>query len=89
MHLPEHDTTVTLVDELGKEFETKYLKARCGLSGGWRGFSVAQKLLQGDILLFHLIGSCKLQVITRVFGCVIWLCLCNILLITVSNYLFL
>ncbi|XP_076887231.1 B3 domain-containing protein At5g42700-like [Bidens hawaiensis] len=69
MHLPEHDTTVTLVDEFGKEFETKYLKARCGLSGGWRGFSIAQKLLQGDILLFHLIGSCKLQVhIVRRYG---------------------
>ncbi|KAK1417492.1 hypothetical protein QVD17_26621 [Tagetes erecta] len=61
-HLPEYDTTVILVDEFGKEFETKYLKARCGLSGGWRGFSAAQKLLQGDILFFHLIGSCKLQV---------------------------
>ncbi|KAI3803691.1 hypothetical protein L1987_31851 [Smallanthus sonchifolius] len=69
MHLPEHDTTVTLVDEFGKEFETKYLSARHGLSGGWRGFSVAQKLLQGDILLFHLVGSCKLQVhIVRRYG---------------------
>ncbi|KAI7741954.1 hypothetical protein M8C21_010211 [Ambrosia artemisiifolia] len=69
MHLPEHDTTVTLVDEFGKEFETKYLKARQGLSGGWRGFSIAQKLLQGDILLFHLVDSCKLQVhIVRRYG---------------------
>ncbi|KAJ0548104.1 hypothetical protein HanRHA438_Chr08g0364251 [Helianthus annuus] len=25
------------------------------------GFSFAQKLLSGDILFFHLVGSCKLQ----------------------------
>ncbi|KAJ0884320.1 putative transcription factor B3-Domain family [Helianthus annuus] len=69
MHLPEHDTTVTLVDESGTEFKTKYLKARHGLSGGWKGFSFAQKLLPGDILFFHLVGTCKLQVhIVRRYG---------------------
>lgn len=69
MHLPEHDTTVTLVDESGKEFKTNYLKIRHGLSAGWRGFSIAQKLLQGDILFFRLIEPCKLQVnIVRRYG---------------------
>lgn len=71
-HFPEHDTTVILVDESGKEFGTKFLKARHGLSGGWRGFSAAQKLLQGDILFFHLVGSCKLQVMIGVFH--VWMC---------------
>ncbi|KAI3753155.1 hypothetical protein L2E82_25201 [Cichorium intybus] len=69
MHLPEHDTTITLVDESGKEYKTNYLKVRHGLSAGWRGFSIAQRLLQGDILFFHLVEPCKLQVnIVRRYG---------------------
>lgn len=69
MHLPEHDTTIILVDESGKEFKTNYLKVRHGLSAGWRGFSIAQRLLQGDILFFHLVEPCKLKVnIVRRFG---------------------
>ncbi|KAD3066436.1 hypothetical protein E3N88_34316 [Mikania micrantha] len=68
-HLPEHDATIILVDESGKEFKTNYLKIRHGLSAGWRGFSIAQKLLQGDILFFHLLEPCKLQVnIVRRYG---------------------
>ncbi|KAL4555757.1 hypothetical protein LXL04_038385 [Taraxacum kok-saghyz] len=68
-HLPDNDTTVILVDESGKEFKTNYLKIRHGLSAGWRGFSIAQRLLQGDILFFHLVEPCKLQVnIVRRYG---------------------
>ncbi|XP_071726181.1 uncharacterized protein [Rutidosis leptorrhynchoides] len=68
-HLPDHDTTITLVDELGKEFKTNFLKARHGLSAGWRGFTTAQRLLQGDILFFCLVEPCKLQVsIVRRYG---------------------
>ncbi|XP_071701046.1 uncharacterized protein [Rutidosis leptorrhynchoides] len=62
MHLPDHDSTIILVDESGKEFKTNFLKARHGLSGGWRGFTAAQRLLQGDILFFCLVEPCKLQV---------------------------
>ncbi|XP_076942281.1 uncharacterized protein LOC143612101 isoform X2 [Bidens hawaiensis] len=61
-HMPEHDATIILVDESGKEFKTNYLKLRHGLSAGWRGFSAAQRLLQGDILFFRLLEPCKLQV---------------------------
>lgn len=69
LHFPEHDTTITLVDESGVEFKTNYLSARHGLSGGWRGFSFSQKLQQGDILFFRLVGSCRLQVhIVRRYG---------------------
>ncbi|KAJ0681013.1 putative transcription factor B3-Domain family [Helianthus annuus] len=69
MHLPDNDATIILVDESGKEFKTNYLKIRHGLSAGWRGFSVAQRLLQGDILFFHLVEPCKLQVnIVRRYG---------------------
>ncbi|KAJ0437166.1 putative transcription factor B3-Domain family [Helianthus annuus] len=62
-HNNQSGTTITLVDESGTEFKTKYLKARHVLSGGWKGFSFAQKLLPGGILFFHLVGSCKLQLI--------------------------
>ncbi|KAI7733920.1 hypothetical protein M8C21_032039 [Ambrosia artemisiifolia] len=69
MHLPDNDATIILVDESGKEFKTNYLKVRHGLSAGWRGFTVAQKLLQGDILFFRLLEPCKLQVnIVRRYG---------------------
>ncbi|CAI9104354.1 OLC1v1003009C2 [Oldenlandia corymbosa var. corymbosa] len=69
LHLPSQDSTVILVDEWGKEFKTTYLIDRNGLSAGWRGFSLAHRLLKGDILIFRLIGPCKLQVhIVRVNG---------------------
>uniref|UniRef100_A0A803MQA3 TF-B3 domain-containing protein n=1 Tax=Chenopodium quinoa TaxID=63459 RepID=A0A803MQA3_CHEQI len=38
-----------LVDEAGKKSSTKYLAAKVGLSGGWRGFSIDHGLLEGDI----------------------------------------
>ncbi|CAL5329243.1 unnamed protein product [Camellia sinensis] len=69
LHLPMHDTTVILVDECGKEYEANFLVERHGLSGGWRGFSLAHRLLKGDILVFHLIKPCTLKVhIVRVYG---------------------
>ncbi|CAI9781878.1 unnamed protein product [Fraxinus pennsylvanica] len=61
-HLPNHDATVVLVDEWENEYETSYLLYRNGLSAGWRGFSVSNRLLKGDILIFHLIEPCKLKV---------------------------
>ncbi|KAK3420605.1 hypothetical protein EUGRSUZ_G01455 [Eucalyptus grandis] len=54
-HIPHRDDTVTLVDEDGEEFETKYLIDKNGLSGGWRGFSIAHDLVDGDALVFQLI----------------------------------
>ncbi|KAK2991501.1 hypothetical protein RJ640_016536 [Escallonia rubra] len=62
LHLPRHDDTVILVDDCGKEYETKYLIDKNGLSGGWRGFSIAHKLLDRDVLIFQLIGPCKFKV---------------------------
>ncbi|CAI9765566.1 unnamed protein product [Fraxinus pennsylvanica] len=61
-HLPKHDETVILVDENGEEYSTKYLIGKNGLSGGWRGFSLAHKLLEGDVLVFQLIHLCKFKV---------------------------
>ncbi|KAF3636544.1 B3 domain-containing protein [Capsicum chacoense] len=69
MHLPNHDTSVILVDEWGNEFRTSYLLGRNGLSAGWRGFSISHRLLKGDLLIFRLIEPCKMKVyIVRVNG---------------------
>ncbi|KAK8985232.1 hypothetical protein V6N11_068499 [Hibiscus sabdariffa] len=46
-HLPKEDRIMVLEDEEGEEFEAKYLVVKVGLSGGWRGFSIAHKLLEG------------------------------------------
>ncbi|XP_054778153.1 B3 domain-containing protein Os01g0234100-like [Prosopis cineraria] len=62
MHLPKADTMVVLEDENGREYETKYLIEKMGLSGGWRGFSIAHNLLEGDVLVFHLIEPLKFKV---------------------------
>ncbi|KAK8475990.1 hypothetical protein V6N11_063427, partial [Hibiscus sabdariffa] len=47
-HLPKEDRIMVLEDEEGEEFEAKYLVVKVGLSGGWRGFSIAHKLLEGN-----------------------------------------
>lgn len=54
---------MVLEDESAKEYETKYLAEKVGLSAGWRGFSVAHKLVERDVLVFQLVGSSKFQVI--------------------------
>ncbi|GKC05151.1 B3 DNA binding domain-containing protein [Tanacetum coccineum] len=61
-HLPKDDVTVVLVDEDDQEYNTKYLDRKYGLSGGWRAFSMAHKLLAGDALVFQLIKQWKMKV---------------------------
>ncbi|KAI3446004.1 hypothetical protein Pfo_002669 [Paulownia fortunei] len=61
-HLPSHDDTIVLVDENEQEYSMKYSVRKNRLSGGWRGFSIAHKLLEGDALVFHLIEPCKFRV---------------------------
>ncbi|KAH7835488.1 hypothetical protein Vadar_026550 [Vaccinium darrowii] len=55
VHLPSVDAEVVLEDESGEKYNTKYLADRTGLCGGWRGFSSAQKLLEGDAIVFNLV----------------------------------
>ncbi|KAL3515265.1 hypothetical protein ACH5RR_022167 [Cinchona calisaya] len=62
LHLPKKDDIVVLVDENDQEYKTKYLVEKNGLSGGWRGFSIAHNLLEGDVLVFQLIKPCVLKV---------------------------
>ncbi|KAL8093341.1 B3 domain-containing protein At3g19184-like [Apium graveolens] len=61
-HLPKYDEIMTLADEDGNEWQTKYLDRKSGLSGGWKGFSVDHDLVDGDALVFQLIKPTKFQV---------------------------
>ncbi|GMI83652.1 hypothetical protein like AT3G19184 [Hibiscus trionum] len=68
-NLPQHDVTVTLVDEEGEEFATKYLGEKNGLSAGWRGFSIDHNLVDGDALVFQMVAPTKFKVyIIRAYG---------------------
>ncbi|XP_062177639.1 B3 domain-containing protein At3g19184 isoform X3 [Alnus glutinosa] len=61
-HLPSKDEMITLVDEDGNEFPTKYLVNKTGLSGGWRGFAIDHELVDGDALVFQVITRTKFKV---------------------------
>ncbi|KAG8076966.1 hypothetical protein GUJ93_ZPchr0006g43744 [Zizania palustris] len=61
-YLPKRDETIVLVDEVDDEFDTLYLANKKGLSGGWRAFSIAHKLVDGDCLVFQLIRRTKFKV---------------------------
>ncbi|XP_054823657.1 B3 domain-containing protein Os01g0234100-like isoform X1 [Prosopis cineraria] len=61
-HLPDNDTTVTLEDESGKGYQLKYIACKTGLSAGWRQFSAAHKLQEGDVLVFQLVEPSKFKV---------------------------
>ncbi|XP_029130863.1 B3 domain-containing protein Os01g0234100 isoform X2 [Cajanus cajan] len=62
LHMPKVDTIFSLEDESGQLYETKYLTQKAGLSGGWRGFSMAHNLLEMDVLIFHLVQPSKFKV---------------------------
>ncbi|KAK7308212.1 hypothetical protein VNO77_41812 [Canavalia gladiata] len=59
---PKADAIIALEDESGEQYETKYLAQKMGLSGGWRGFSLAHNLLVMDVLIFHLVQPSKFKV---------------------------
>lgn len=61
-NLPKRDDTITLVDEDENEYQTVYLARKTGLSGGWRGFSLAHKLVDGDALVFQLVKPTTFKV---------------------------
>ncbi|KAJ8766652.1 hypothetical protein K2173_001172 [Erythroxylum novogranatense] len=62
MHLPRNDTTVFLENENGEEFITNYIAERTALSGGWKAFCGANKLVEGDVLIFHLLQPLRFKV---------------------------
>ncbi|XP_026413447.1 B3 domain-containing protein Os01g0234100-like isoform X2 [Papaver somniferum] len=61
-NLPSRDIDLTLLDEEGEEYMVKCLAPKFSLSAGWRGFSLAHKLAEGDAVVFHLIGAHKFKV---------------------------
>ncbi|KAL8153813.1 hypothetical protein V2J09_011573 [Rumex salicifolius] len=61
-HLPQSDTMMELIDESGKISHAKYLAAKVGLSAGWRGFSIAHNLEEGDVVVFQLIKKTTFKV---------------------------
>ncbi|ESR39110.1 B3 domain-containing protein [Citrus sinensis] len=61
-HLPDKDTSVVLEDESGIQYTAKYFAEKTGLSAGWRQFSTAHNLVEGDVLVFQLIAPLKLKV---------------------------
>ncbi|KAK3024511.1 hypothetical protein RJ639_043703 [Escallonia herrerae] len=62
LHLPKCDETIILEGENGEYYEANFLFYKGGLSGGWRGFSLAHKLLEGDVVVFLLVQPCKFKV---------------------------
>ncbi|XP_073293896.1 B3 domain-containing protein Os01g0234100-like isoform X2 [Primulina huaijiensis] len=62
LHLPAEDATVNLENETGDEFGIKYIAHKTGLSAGWRKFVAGNKLLEGDVLIFQLVGPCSFKV---------------------------
>ncbi|KAF3435388.1 hypothetical protein FNV43_RR22477 [Rhamnella rubrinervis] len=62
LHLPKRDMIIALEDESQEVYQTKYLVDKVGLSGGWRGFSMAHKLVERDVLVFHLVAPTKFKV---------------------------
>ncbi|KAK2991506.1 hypothetical protein RJ640_016541 [Escallonia rubra] len=68
-HLPKHDAILTLADEEGDEWPTKYLPRKTGLSGGWKGFAVDHSLVDGDALVFQLINPTAFKVKFQIYFC--------------------
>jgi hypothetical protein len=66
-HLPDKDTTIILEDESGREYKTKYIACKTGLSAGWRQFSAVHKLLEGDVVVFQLVEPTKFKVMVWIF----------------------
>lgn len=61
-YLPVRDSTMILENEAGRQFQVKYIAHKTGLSAGWRQFSAAHKLLEGDVLVFQLVAPTKFKV---------------------------
>nr|XP_051192537.1 B3 domain-containing protein Os01g0234100-like isoform X2 [Lolium perenne] len=64
-YLPQCNTKMILEDEDGQTDYVKYLSARDGLSGGWRGFAIDHSLKVGDTVVFELVEPTKFKVYIR------------------------
>ncbi|KAJ9564199.1 hypothetical protein OSB04_000165 [Centaurea solstitialis] len=62
LYLPKTDTTMVIEDENGDIYHIRYIGNKSGLSAGWRKFVDGHNLLEGDVLVFHLVEPCKFKV---------------------------
>lgn len=62
-HLPKDDATITLIDQTEDEHQTRYLARNKGFGAGWKDFSIAHELVDGDALVFQLIKATMFEVI--------------------------
>ncbi|KAL4582306.1 hypothetical protein LXL04_006853 [Taraxacum kok-saghyz] len=60
--MPKEDVIFTLEDVNGGQWEVKYLAQKNVLSAGWKVFVVAHNLIEGDVLVFHLIEPLKFKI---------------------------
>lgn len=62
IYIPNHDHIIKLEGGNGVQYETKFLTEKGGLGGGWRGFSLAHNLQEGDAVVFHLVRQYEFKV---------------------------
>ncbi|EYU42672.1 hypothetical protein MIMGU_mgv1a024973mg [Erythranthe guttata] len=60
-NIPKKDGWMVLLDENDRGYKTEYLVGSHTLSSGWKSFSIAHKLREGDVLVFQLIEPCKFK----------------------------
>lgn len=60
-NMPKIDTVFTVENESGEEYKINYISQRTALSGGWKAFSDANQLYEGDVLVFHLVEPTKFK----------------------------
>ncbi|KAI3713058.1 hypothetical protein L1987_71629 [Smallanthus sonchifolius] len=62
LFLPKTDCEMVIEDENGEIHHIKYIPQSAGLSAGWKKFAVGHNLVEGDVLVFHLVESHKFKV---------------------------
>ncbi|CAI9282955.1 unnamed protein product [Lactuca saligna] len=60
--MPKEETTFALENETCEKWEVKYIAYKNGISAGWKSFVVAHDLIEGDVLVFHLMEAFKFKV---------------------------
>lgn len=60
--MPQENVMVDLEDEKEETCRVKYNANKNGFSVGWKNFAVKHNLMEGDVLLFHLVEATKFKV---------------------------
>ncbi|KAJ0726819.1 putative transcription factor B3-Domain family [Helianthus annuus] len=60
--LPKVDSEMVIEDENREIYHVKYCYKQPGLSAGWKKFAAGHNLLDGDVLVFHLVEPYKFKV---------------------------